>query len=115
MGRSAFTKNGNIIFDRLSDGLIALQVGCLVSSTKGRDKGRFYLVVGCDGLPRVHVADGEGRKVENPKQKNIKHLHVYEAVAGAISNKAANGERITDLDVRQELKSLLQDFAKCPS
>lgn len=92
-----------------------VQVGRLVCSTQGRDSGRFYLVVGIEDETKVRVADGEGRKVENPKKKNIKHLKFYDAVAQELADKVRRGKRITNEDVRKELKSLvLKVFDECP-
>ncbi|MCG9967870.1 KOW domain-containing RNA-binding protein [Pelotomaculum terephthalicicum JT] len=105
--------SGNIVFSRKYGDRDALQVGHLVSSTKGRDRGRYYLVIGCESLSRVCVADGEGRKVENPKYKNIKHLHIHEVIAGELSSKAEKGKRITNADIREELKSLVKNFNEC--
>ncbi|NPV74430.1 MAG: RNA-binding protein [Pelotomaculum sp.] len=87
-----------------------IQIGHLVCSVQGRDSGRFYLVVGIEGESRVLVADGEGRKVENPKRKNIKHLKIYGTVAGLVADKARNGRKITNADVRKELKSLVESL-----
>lgn len=92
-----------------------VQVGRLVCSTRGRDSGRFYLVVGIENETKVRVADGEGRKVENPKKKNIKHLKFYDIVAQEVVDKVRKGKRITNEDVRKELKNLvLQIFDECP-
>jgi len=91
----------------------AVQIGRLVCSIQGRDSGRFYLVVGMEGESRVLLADGEGRKVENPKRKNVRHLKFYGAIAGEIAEKFQNGKRITDTDVRKELKYLVENL-QCP-
>jgi hypothetical protein len=56
---------------------------------------------------RVRIADGEGRKAEKPKSKNIKHLKFYDIVAGSIFDKAQMGKRVTSEDVRKELQSLV--------
>lgn len=85
-----------------------VQIGRLVSSIRGRDSGRHYLVVGIESDSLVRVADGEGRKVDNPKRKNVKHLKFYEIVAGILSEKAQSGRRVTNEDVRKELKSLVE-------
>lgn len=90
---------------------VVLQVGRLVSSTKGRDKGRFYLVVDIEGETRVRVADGEGRKVDNPKRKNVRHLKFYDVIAEELANKARSEKRITSADVRKELKSLIELYS----
>jgi len=87
-----------------------VRIGQLVSSIQGRDSGMFYLVVQIENETRVRVADGEGRKVEKPKNKNIKHLKFYNAVAGNIFEKAQIGKRITNEDVRKELKSLVSQL-----
>ena len=92
---------------------VAVQTGHLVRSIMGRDRGKFYLVISKDDLSRVRLADGEVRKVENPKNKKVKHLEVYDLIAGGLVAKAESGKRITNVDVRQELKSLLHDLNRC--
>ncbi len=84
-----------------------VRIGQLVSSLQGRDSGMFYLVIKNDSQSRVLVADGEGRKVEKPKRKNIKHLKFYDTVAKNIFAKVQIGKRVTNEDVRKELKSLV--------
>jgi len=96
-----------VFFKRLPSSPDIVLIGHLVRSIKGRDRGKYYLVIGRDGLSRIQVADGEVRKVENPKYKNIKHLIVYDAMADELSAKAESGKRITNVDVRQGLKSLI--------
>ena len=85
-----------------------VQIGHLVSSIQGRDAGRFYLVVEIESEARVKVADGEGRKVESPKRKNIRHLRFYNVVAGEVTDKSQSGKRVTNAVVRKELKSLVE-------
>jgi large subunit ribosomal protein L14e len=88
----------------------AVRIGQLVSSIQGRDSGMFYLVVQIENESRVRVADGEGRKVEKPKSKNIKHLIFYDIAARNIFEKAQIGKRVTSEDVRKELKSLVSQL-----
>ena len=45
-----------------------VQIGLLVRSTRGRDRGRYYLVVGMESETKVRVADGDLRRVESPKR-----------------------------------------------
>lgn len=85
----------------------SVQVGRLVCSVQGRDSGRFYLIVGMENQAGVWVADGEGRKVEKPKKKNVKHLKFYDIMAPAVVEKSSRGRRITNEDVRNELKSIV--------
>jgi len=85
----------------------SVQVGRLVCSVQGRDSGRFYLIVGIENQTGVWVADGEGRKVEKPKKKNVKHLKFYDIMAPAVVEKVSRGRKITNEDVRNELKSMV--------
>lgn len=85
-----------------------VQIGRLVCSMQGRDSGRYYLMVGSVNETRILLADGEARKVENPKIKNVKHLKFYDMIAGEVSDKSINGKRITNADIRKELKSLIE-------
>jgi ribosomal protein L14E/L6E/L27E len=50
-----------------------MEVGTIVVSLAGRDKGRKLVVVGVDGAA-VLVADGKERRLSKPKRKNIKHV-----------------------------------------
>lgn len=84
--------------------------GRLVSSTAGRDRGKFYLILQRVSETRVHLVNGAERKVSSPKLKNIKHLRVYPLVAREIAAKVASGQRVTDLEVRRALQELLTRY-----
>lgn len=89
-----------------------VQVGHMVCSTKGRDNGKFYLIVGIISNSFVQVADGRIRRLENPKRKNIKHLRIYLALAENITVKVKTGRRITNLEVRKAIESLYKELEK---
>ncbi len=80
--------------------------GQLVVSTAGRDRGRFYLVLEKAPDNRVCVADGEMRRVANPKRKNEKHLMPCLEVNAAINQKIRAGHRVTDQEIRAALKGI---------
>ena len=50
-----------------------IQAGSLVYSKAGREKAKLLLVLRTEG-EYAYVADGDLRKVENPKKKKLKHL-----------------------------------------
>lgn len=63
-----------------------IKAGMLAVSKAGHDKGKAFVVVRIEG-GRIWVADGEGRTVEEPKQKNRKHLQpVKKEAVTSISN-----------------------------
>lgn len=73
-----------------------MQVGYVVKSLKGHDTGRVYLVVAVLNADFVLLSDGEYRKLDNPKQKRIKHVELL--LDGIIQNVKL------DSDVRTALK-----------
>ena len=52
---------------------MGIEVGCLVSSSKGHDKDRVYLVTKVEN-EFAWCVDGKYRLVNKPKKKRIKHL-----------------------------------------
>ncbi|MDD3314117.1 MAG: KOW domain-containing RNA-binding protein [Syntrophaceticus sp.] len=69
-----------------------IELGQLVCSKQGRDRGKYYLVIEMINDNFVYLVDGEKRRMDNPKQKNIKHLMVYPAVACDIVQKWEAGK-----------------------
>jgi len=59
-----------------------------------------YLVIGAEGPGIVLVADGRSRPVAHPKRKNVKHLDFGGVAPGALVEKLATGQPVTDEEVR---------------
>lgn len=53
-----------------------IEVGTIVISKKGRDKGRAFAVFDEVSDNYVLIADGNYHKIQKPKLKNIKHLQM---------------------------------------
>ncbi len=53
-----------------------MKEGLIVKSLKGHDTGRIYLVIALLGDDFVLLCDGKYRRIDNPKQKRIKHLEI---------------------------------------
>ncbi len=83
------------------------QLGQLVFSTSGRDRGRHYLVVGLAG-DRVLVADGSSRKLDQPKKKNPAHLKNRKLRDDGLASRLQAGEKITNSELRGALSRLLE-------
>lgn len=54
--------------------------GTIVKACAGRDSGGYFVVVTCDDLGFFYIADGNSRKLEKPKKKNVKHLQFTKTV-----------------------------------
>lgn len=83
-----------------------IALGQIVHSRAGRDKGRYFIVVGLIDDNYVLVADGDLRKIQSPKKKKIKHLVFHEKFADNIVDMLKNNQRITDSDLRKTLQSM---------
>ena len=55
---------------------MSVKVGDVVISKKGHDAKKFFIVVATLNEDYVLIADGKSRKLDSPKQKNVKHLKV---------------------------------------
>ncbi|KUK10826.1 MAG: LSU ribosomal protein L14E [Clostridia bacterium 41_269] len=82
-----------------------IKIGQVVRSKAGRDKGRFFIVVAVEGN-RVYIADGDLRRVEAPKKKNIKHIQVTNHVVEKIAEKIKKGQNLSNKEFRRELQAL---------
>jgi ribosomal protein L14E/L6E/L27E len=81
-------------------------MGQLVTSNAGRDQADVYLVVGIKDNKYLLLVNGRERKVNNPKQKNIRHVNVLEAIALDVAEKLRSDMKITDEEVRQAIRVL---------
>lgn len=84
----------------------APEIGRVALSKAGRDKGRQFLVVRCDGN-YVYLVDGELRKLDKPKKKKCMHLRFRPIVASDIAQKLQKGENVYDSDIRKALAEVV--------
>lgn len=91
-----------------------VQLGQLVSSKAGRDKGKYYLAVQIGSPEIILVADGAGRKMQAPKPKNIKHLVVHKRIAAAVADRLQVGQNVGDSELRSALNALLGGDGQAP-
>ncbi len=86
--------------------MIQLEVGRVVLSTAGRDKGIFFMVVEIVDDNYVKTVDGNIRKLATPKLKKIKHLQLTEIVLDKIATKIIEGKQVFDAEIRGALRTL---------
>ncbi|MDD3409677.1 MAG: KOW domain-containing RNA-binding protein [Eubacteriales bacterium] len=87
------------------------EIGRVVISKQGHDKGKAYVVTAVLDERYVLLCDGAARRLEKPKKKQAKHLRalpqLVEEIAGALEAK----QPLSDSDIRKALKNAqaLQD------
>jgi len=97
-----------------------MEVGQVVFSKCGRDKGRAFMVLSVEG-EYVFLADGQLRPLSKPKKKKVKHIQPTHVIMGTAINhsagkkpghpegvafceaKRAEGGLLTDADVKKWL------------
>ncbi|MFW5647741.1 MAG: RNA-binding protein [Candidatus Alkaliphilus sp. MAG34] len=87
-------------------GLTDLDIGQIVKSKAGRDKGRVFVVFGKIDAKHVLVVDGSLRRVDRPKKKQIKHLAKTNLVSNEIRAAILNNEKISNGFIRREFEKL---------
>jgi large subunit ribosomal protein L14e len=80
--------------------------GTVVLSKAGRDAGRYFVVVGRVDDQYVLLADGDLRKLANPKKKKLKHLDVKPVTLPAVKEKLTRGSGLYDAEIRRDLEAL---------
>ena len=78
--------------------------GQLVKSKAGHDKGDIFFVMKKIDDDYVLIADGDRRKSEKPKKKNIKHLQPFHKIDKVIAERIAAGLPIENHELRRELE-----------
>ena len=69
-----------------------IEIGSVVISKAGRDRGRRFLVVGVVDDDFVMVANGALRKMNRQKKKRRKHLKPTGRVATALRERLSQGK-----------------------
>ena len=84
-------------------------IGDIVKSKKGHDKGRFYVVVANNiykaGAMYVMICDGSLKTASKLKKKNIKHLS-YITNSELLKDKL-NNKNVSDKEIANEIKTLI--------
>jgi len=82
-------------------------VGRVVYSKSGRDKGKTMVVIDIVNEQYCLVADGDIRRIEKPKLKNIKHLQLSNVKANEVLECMTRGEIPENHVIRNSLKKIL--------
>lgn len=81
--------------------------GQVVVSLAGRDRGRPFIVLKVLNERLVLVADGDLRKVNKPKKKNVRHLQARDGLSEKVAKKVVAAMTVTDQDLREALQGCI--------
>lgn len=84
-----------------------IELGNVVKSIAGRDKGRFFVVVNIDKDEKyIYLVDGDIRKVENPKRKKIKHIELTNYSDENLTERITKKRKLTNQEVKKFLREI---------
>ncbi|TYS62476.1 RNA-binding protein [Sutcliffiella horikoshii] len=87
-----------------------LQVGQIVSITQGRDAGQYAVIIKILDERFVVLADGDKRKFDRPKKKNIHHLEFFDYVSPEVQNSMKETSRVTNGKLRFALTKFVNEL-----
>ncbi|WP_307341428.1 KOW domain-containing RNA-binding protein [Caldalkalibacillus uzonensis] len=99
----------------MTDSQAVPQVGQIVRILRGRDAGQYAIVIKVVDERFVLIADGNKRKFDSPKKKNVKHLELYQHVATVVQESIEETGRVTNGKLRfalNKFKETLDDEEK---
>lgn len=77
-----------------------LQVGELVRILNGRDKEQFACIIEIMDERFIRIADGDKRKVDRAKRKNIQHVERMNIVVPEVKTSIVETGRVTNAKLR---------------
>ncbi|WLD93550.1 KOW domain-containing RNA-binding protein [Alkalihalobacillus sp. AL-G] len=87
------------------------QIGQLVQILRGRDAGQVSIVVSIVDDKFVLIADGDKRKHDRAKKKNINHLELFQYISPEVKRSIDETGRVTNGKLRFAVSKFLNDQA----
>ncbi len=81
----------------------------IVISLAGRDQGKLFYVIDVEDN-YVLIADGKGRKLEDPKRKKLKHVRRVSRTETRVAAKILQGDKVLNSELRRDLATFGQQF-----
>ncbi len=95
----------------MQDSGLSPEIGQIVIITKGRDQGQLGIIVEIIDDRFVKVADGDKRKVDRMKKKNINHLDLIDYIADEVKSSFIETGRVTNGKLRYALTNFLEQYS----
>ncbi len=92
----------------MSESGSSFKVGEIVEVTKGRDTGKYAVILEIINERYVRIIDGDRRKYDNPKKKNVIHINSSGIISKEVITSLMEEKRVSNAKVRY----VLQEYAK---
>ncbi len=89
-------------------------IGRFAWSKAGRDEGRLFIITAVVDDNHVLLADGELRRVDNPKKKKLRHLEILSDRAEAVLAVLLSRRKPQDAELREAIRRRLEQDTQEP-
>ena len=89
---------------------IVPQIGQLVRVVQGRERGQFAVIIKIVDNQYVLLADGDKRKYDRPKTKNINHIQLLENVSPEVRDSLLKTNRVSNGKLRFAVAKIASEF-----
>ncbi|GIP41474.1 50S ribosomal protein L14 [Paenibacillus sp. J31TS4] len=79
------------------------RIGQIVKILRGRETGQYAVILAVADERFVLIADGDKRKADQPKKKNLLHLQLEDAVSSEVVSSLTETGRVTNGKLRYAL------------
>lgn len=76
------------------------QLGQLVRIIRGNDSGKYAVIINVEDQRFVWIVDGDKRRFDQPKKKNILHLELLPTVSSEVVESLSDSGRVTNSKLR---------------
>ncbi|BFH16951.1 KOW domain-containing RNA-binding protein [Paenibacillus melissococcoides] len=87
------------------------RLGQFVKVLRGRDAGKLAVIIGIEESRYVNIADGDKRKFDQPKRKNLLHLEVLPEISHEVVRSLQESGRVTNSKLRYVLTKFAEESA----
>lgn len=91
----------------MSESSSLLKIGEIVEITMGRDAGKYAVVLEILSDRYVNIVDGDKRKYDNPKKKNIRHIRSTRNISKEVIKSLMEDNRVSNA----KLRYVIQEYA----
>ncbi len=88
------------------------RLGQFVRILQGRDNGQYSVIIGIEDERIVLLADGDKRKYDRPKKKNVNHLELIDYVSPEVQSSIQETGRVTNSKLRYVMTRFLSEHSE---
>lgn len=85
-------------------------IGQFVLIKQGRDAGQYAVIIKILDERFVLLADGDKRKYDSPKKKNVNHLEFFDYVSPEVQSSMKETGRVTNGKLRFALSKFINEL-----